>query len=1219
MNFPEDESTTVKKQSIGIALSRSPNSIENDIEVTFRCIDSINLVISSTVIFKIHRPPQFIVSGGASTLTINNLNESTADDTIVGNVQLTDIEDDSLFGCSIINFSENKANPFDVILGDITANPSGVGSIAPMQVALRHSFLLNAVSTPSLSFDIRCVDQFDLTGTLPVTVTLVDTTAPTLEWIERPDVTTVLTDVIFKFKLLDGGLACSTCSVTAKLDLTNVTPQKDCSSGDCIVTISANGLGLESHKLSMTLVDSSSNHDTIDIEWRIMDVVVNAYTRSTAADPTIVGTPFRSGIDTLVVSEAGYYSELLDNTVTTHETGVDLGLEVADLFENEVVTIKCSSTIEHVRVTPDKHVYSGSTTIQWFTIEGMEDTTNNPSKTSFGITCVLSSNEASHYGILNGEVMEFAGEKTNVIWPVFDDIIVHYLTTPGSNSTIGTSSVSEDGKFSLTASGNEIITLIPHQEFVDQNDPVFLPGMKVLVGGVELERVCEDEIDTCVVPMHDTVVIVDVNPNGMMFKLPSYSSMCGSDGANCKDSAYQKIILKNPFDIVSDNALTPYVDAIGGLTSCSPHCNAGKSGRGIYFNEECEDFYNGPKCMDYAFSQENCAVRMNGLCVPCPTGSICAGGERMWPAPSFWSFSEQMAPIECDFPAAERCQGFDVATGEAICGISFDGPMCHSCADGYYPGFNNVECLECPEKDLMLYLKPVGIILGVVLIISLVIFGIVTYTTWKSRGISYAANFKHAMWNALWFVFIIQIFIQVGRSSKDYLPKSLESVYTFLNVLQFDFETLHPNCMESDVLFLDKNIMVIGALLIGFITLIGFILFKKMHNFPSLVKMIAHEEKRNKVQMNSSKNLLISTEKMLLILFLILYPMLCNSSVKLTDCMEIDGENKLRSEPSLTCFEGSLAVWNYFGFGTIGIGLFGVISVILIRLNRMLSTIRQNGAPKRSNADLDKLLAFAYYRLPSMWSVFLNSDILASKFYFAFMTQFVVLVITLVKSFSIDVFVTCGVSILCCIVMMICYLMKNPFMLADRWKVIPLVGVLLVSVLASVVNALAHDEMSESDLDIFGNIIIVLLAVVFLIFIVLFVKSIRKRAQTDAAAYHRSIANRKKMFNPHVFNTAGAMDTKETYINPMLPSHLIERSDVKTMNPFFNASAPSIRSINNDVKKGASNRGLPVMRPETSLPKKDMNSRNDENMFVPYSESNAPLGNDYSAQHVTSV
>eukprot|EP01029_Cantina_marsupialis_P002658 TRINITY_DN1251_c0_g2_i1.p1 TRINITY_DN1251_c0_g2~~TRINITY_DN1251_c0_g2_i1.p1 ORF type:complete len:502 (+),score=121.14 TRINITY_DN1251_c0_g2_i1:49-1506(+) len=278
---------------------------------------------------------------------------------------------------------------------------------------------------------------------------------------------------------------------------------------------------------------------------------------------------------------------------------------------------------------------------------------------------------------------------------------------------------------------------------------------------------------------------------------------------------------------------------------------------------------------------------------------------------------------------------------------------------------------------------------------------------------------------------------------------------------------------------------------------------------------------------------------MLLILFLILYPMLCNSSVKLTDCMEIDGENKLRSEPSLTCFEGSLAVWNYFGFAMIIFGLIGVLVFIFVHLWRMVNSVRSINSRKMTDTDLNRLMSKTSKRIPSMWSLFLHGDLLTTRFYYGFFIQGIVLLLTVMSSYDIKPLTSTIVSIVIFLIVCVLYIVKLPFISIDKWKIIPLVSLLFVSGLASLLNALAYEGMTESSVDIFGGIILILLVLFSIVSLILFIRSILKRSEYDAKENERAMQMRKRNANgaPHGVMNPGALN-----VNPMLPPHLAHQS-----------------------------------------------------------------------------
>lgn len=122
----------------------------------------------------------------------------------------------------------------------------------------------------------------------------------------------------------------------------------------------------------------------------------------------------------------------------------------------------------------------------------------------------------------------------------------------------------------------------------------------------------------------------------------------------------------------------------------------------------------------------SCAPGYYGLegevCLQCPAGAICPGGERFVDldiaSSGYWrinaSVSSSDAQIFCDSPRLisrqngtgcpiyEPCSPSDSCLGNNICNIGYTGDRCSQCSPGTYHRVNNA-CVKCPDNLGALY------------------------------------------------------------------------------------------------------------------------------------------------------------------------------------------------------------------------------------------------------------------------------------------------------------------------------------------------------------------------------------------------------------------------------------------------------------------------------------------------------------------------------------
>eukprot|EP01029_Cantina_marsupialis_P023419 TRINITY_DN583_c0_g2_i2.p1 TRINITY_DN583_c0_g2~~TRINITY_DN583_c0_g2_i2.p1 ORF type:complete len:1219 (-),score=282.24 TRINITY_DN583_c0_g2_i2:1178-4834(-) len=1043
---------------------------------------------------------------------------------------MKDIESNAKFECEVVDCGDKC--PFDVSISYISPTQQTSGNSDTFTEAHINVFVvfpqwLNAIETTFYDLSIQCKDEFDLlTPLLPMKSNVIDTRAPQIQWISRPALVTIDSNAQFSFKVLDGDSDCVGCKFQCSLDGLVV--------NSCSKDMTLSNIDYGRHELQITASDMSNNSDIQTAEWHRLDVVISPMTRWSEGKTQEVFTP---GVHKLEVTEFGEYPDMVAKLDVSHNYSVDLGLKLSSaLYPLEVVTITCQNKGGEVDLSRKTLVYQGSTEINWLTITGNDSHDNQVDAIPFSISCSIKSTADDHYGLLPD--MTFEGTKQSVIWPIFEDIFLHQQTAIGSNKTELISSVVDD-KFSLSVAGSEIISIIPGRNYTENNHPAFLDSIEIYLDDTLLSPLCEDfKGKECIVLLNNKNVTIDVPENGITLRLPSYDETCGSSGNLCAgDKAYRSLTLKNKFQL-SDDANSPYAEALGGVVSCSPYCNGGNEGQGLYFSWACEGYATGPQCRDVAYSQANCAVRMDGFCTDCPSGSICPGGSRIWPQPGFWSINAYTLPQPCDEPAEVRCGGWDESTGEPTCGSLYTGPYCKSCVTGYYPGFNGLECLECPHPSLLTYALPLLKIAFLASLLFGMMFAVVWYAS-KTRGGTLSSGAKRTLTFVIWAVMGLQTIIQVGRSSKSHLPPSLQSFYTTLNVFQFELEIIHPNCMGDDPVFIDKCIMLLAFTLHFLLFGIGIFLY---FFSPKLVDIASGKTKK----ISRIFVTLMNFERSLFLLSALIYPVLCNTSVKFLDCIDVAGDMRLRDNPVLVCYEGDILFLNIGAMAMMVIILIGMPIFTFFRLRYLLNRVatQSNGDSK---VTVDDIFYSKNFKKPTGWAYHLSNDFKASKFYFRHISKYTLLFITLAMSFGISPYVTCGIDCFVFVFGIVWYLKDRPFVPMEQWKNPVKVCILLLSALAAVFNAVIHSgSFDDAVLNVLAYLLLAASGLVMLSLVVSFVFVLFSGAKNDALVEERrrkkkfkkfQLRHQQMMGNKGNFDkmNVGIFDDKDSFVaNPML-------------------------------------------------------------------------------------
>lgn len=244
---------------------------------------------------------------------------------------------------------------------------------------------------------------------------------------------------------------------------------------------------------------------------------------------------------------------------------------------------------------------------------------------------------------------------------------------------------------------------------------------------------------------------------------------------------------------------------LGGASTCPGACPGSHplaGGQlGFTLTQACVGYpLPGPVCYE-PNTRAQCAFGAGLDCVPCGEGAVCPGGFLRFPVAGFWASASdsRQAAQACAAPATERCLGWSASDGRSVCGAEYlqGSRRCGECAAGHFPSDSGA-CLACPAADsISAVLVPLAIFAGSLLIVFILMFGAV-YIVMVVRGGSIWGGLQRSSTFVVWMVTMMQVVVQVGKTTAPGLPSYLVDFYNRLNVLQFDSKgVLHPSCYTS--------------------------------------------------------------------------------------------------------------------------------------------------------------------------------------------------------------------------------------------------------------------------------------------------------------------------------------------------------------------------------------------------------------------------------------
>jgi hypothetical protein len=205
------------------------------------------------------------------------------------------------------------------------------------------------------------------------------------------------------------------------------------------------------------------------------------------------------------------------------------------------------------------------------------------------------------------------------------------------------------------------------------------------------------------------------------------------------------------------------------------------------------------KCAFGDAFQNNC--QLCPFSTASPPGAICPGGSIARPRAGYWSPSETSANVvKCNYPAFERCLGWNQTTRVVDCGAKYvtGSRLCGQCAKEFYT-LRDGSCGKCPDAvdPVDDFGRPLGFMacfLAGLLIVMLCLVAIVV----RTYGGKYRTGFKLIGKFLVSSIIVIGVLVQVGkRATKDLPQNIIRRVFEGLVVFQFEIPIPPTKCLED--------------------------------------------------------------------------------------------------------------------------------------------------------------------------------------------------------------------------------------------------------------------------------------------------------------------------------------------------------------------------------------------------------------------------------------
>jgi len=366
------------------------------------------------------------------------------------------------------------------------------------------------------------------------------------------------------------------------------------------------------------------------------------------------------------------------------------------------------------------------------------------------------------------------------------------------------------------------------------------------------------------------------------------------------------------------------------------------------------------------------------FCDTCPVGARCPGGKQLWALPGFGIIEKVIQQRDVGqfvFPCPEpslRCLGYNETLRKEQCAEGYGGVLCAGCLEGYFSEPVGIQtCQVCPHTEpssaaVIAIVIPTLILIGVLLLVFLFALA-ASYIAMRKRGGTVYGGLTRTVDFMFYVVSSVFLLCQISRKCMGHLPKYINDLAIALAVFVLDAPTIvSPECTPHPFL---EEIFVFS---VSIAVVILCLLMLNTHIYSSIQSCSLYF----KLDMENFKYALFMC-------LWLMYPKICNLSLKSIYCVQFNGIFVLASNTLTRCYEGKhILVHNLAWTVLVAHGIFfPVASAWYIQqvLNRYLKSNSTYATELDNNADVKNT---ALCKDKKLWTYFFASKFKPRKFWF---------------------------------------------------------------------------------------------------------------------------------------------------------------------------------------------------------------------------------------------
>lgn len=280
--------------------------------------------------------------------------------------------------------------------------------------------------------------------------------------------------------------------------------------------------------------------------------------------------------------------------------------------------------------------------------------------------------------------------------------------------------------------------------------------------------------------------------------------------------------------------------------------------------------------------------------------------------------------VQCQYPSTARCLGWNSTASAVQCGVGYTDShgsiACSVCSSGYFPELG--ACVACPPPGHRKILPLLEFAAGAAGVFVALVLG-VSWLARSGKGSPVAVGVFRARDFTLFLLLTWQTVLQVGRRLTA-APPLVRRTFSALNILELDTSAVvHPLCYSHYPFTLEAMEFSVSLFVVGLAVAMFAVSIPMEHRVWRKFNGIIPVFRR------------LSCTALLL-----LYPVMCNSSLNMVNCKMSGGKLVLVSNPEFQCYTGphlavGVAAWFVIVFHVLG---FPIITSLYLRAKIALTS-----------------------------------------------------------------------------------------------------------------------------------------------------------------------------------------------------------------------------------------------------------------------------------------